>query len=75
MSNMSYCRFENTSRDMIDCLNTLGDAIDTGLSFEEFFEDLSEDEQWAIKRLVTTCSEFIEYVNIMKAHTTGEDYV
>ena len=44
-------------------------------SFEEFFEDLSEDEQWAIKRLVTTCSEFIEYVNIMKAHTTGEDYV
>ena len=39
MSNMSYCRFENTSKDMQDCLN----AIESG--DYEAIEDLNEHEQ------------------------------
>lgn len=26
MGNMSYCRYENTARDMMDCINALCDA-------------------------------------------------
>lgn len=43
MSNMSYCRFENTVDDMRDCLNALTDAVESGLSFDQFLESLSSD--------------------------------
>ena len=36
MPNMSYCRYENTSRDMQDVVDTLFDCdIDQNLSFSE----------------------------------------
>ena len=34
MANMSYCRFENTYRDLMDCLNALQNGAD-GLSDRE----------------------------------------
>ena len=39
MSNMSYCRFENTLRDYEDCLTALknGDASNSKLSQEEIY--------------------------------------
>ena len=43
MSNMSYCRFENTSRDLQDCLN----AIYNGET-----EDLSSYEQRGLKQIL-----------------------
>jgi hypothetical protein len=30
MSNMSYCRFENTYNDLIDCEEHIGDALESG---------------------------------------------
>lgn len=45
MSNMSYCRFQNTLGDLQDC----NDNMDDG--------EMSEDEQIARMRLVQLCME------------------
>jgi hypothetical protein len=50
MSNMSYCRFENTASDLSDCLDAIGDT-----------HDLSEYEWDARKRLIALCHRIIEY--------------
>uniref|UniRef100_A0A6M3LNQ8 HEPN domain-containing protein n=1 Tax=viral metagenome TaxID=1070528 RepID=A0A6M3LNQ8_9ZZZZ len=49
MGNMSYCRFENTYRDLKDCW----DYFETG-------EELSESETLARKALVRLCKEIAE---------------
>lgn len=46
MSNMSYCRFQNTLHDLRDCAEHLGDK-------------LGEDEAYARKRLVLVCTEIL----------------
>jgi hypothetical protein len=48
MGNMSYCRFENTSHDLVDCFNNLDE---TGLS---------EYEESARRNLIATCIDIIE---------------
>lgn len=48
MSNMSYCRFENTYRDMIDCNEHLWD------------EGLSSDEDNNRKWFIELCREVAE---------------
>lgn len=49
MSNMSYCRFENTLRDLEDCSEHLDD------------ENLSKYEQRARERLIELCREIGEH--------------
>ena len=46
MGNMSYCRFENTSRDLRDCL----DAIEN-----EEIDDLSSYEKDGLESLLEYC--------------------
>ena len=46
MGNMSYCRFENTSRDLRDCL----DAIEN-----EEIDDLSSYEKDGLESLLDYC--------------------
>lgn len=43
MSNMSYCMFENTSKDMVQCINAMQDWIESGGTFRDFYESLSSD--------------------------------
>ena len=50
MSNMSYCRFQNTLRDLKDCLDALCD-IDGNLS------ELSTEEARAADSLILVCEE------------------
>ncbi len=51
MSNMSYCRFENTSRDFEDCLEALEN---------EGFDSLSENEKHYAKKLLRLSKQFAE---------------
>lgn len=51
MSNMSYCRFQNTVPDMQDCLDALRDA---------FKGDVSKEELKEAKRLRALCLKFID---------------
>jgi hypothetical protein len=47
---MSYCRFQNTLRNLDDCEQALADGIDR----------LSEDERRAALDLIQKCQEIIE---------------
>ena len=51
MSNMSYCRFENTASDLRDCKN----AIDN-----QEINDMSSYEQTAFVDLILLCKEISE---------------
>jgi len=61
MANMSYCRFENTSRDMQDCI----EAIEEAGGIKEYIEiqEPSEYELAGIKRFVELCNEFSNNYN------------
>jgi len=50
MGSMSYCRFRNTSSDLIDCREHL------------FDEDLGEEEEEAKRDLIKTCRDIIDDV-------------
>lgn len=52
MANMSYCRFENTSNDLADCVNALKNE---GLNSLE-----SSYEKNGAKRIYELCKEYIE---------------
>jgi len=57
MSNMSYCRFENTANALQDCV----DAIDTMLQNNgknEYGETLSEYEQRGFEDLIEICNAY-----------------
>lgn len=62
MSNMSYCRFENTSNDMSDCLDALREAVEEDEQTpSQFAAGLgSEHERRAYDRLVSMCRAFVE---------------
>ena len=51
MGNMSYCRFENTSNDLEDCLEAMG-----GFDFDRK-ELSSEQEKQGYDRLIELCIE------------------
>jgi hypothetical protein len=60
MSNMGYCRFRNTLEDLMDCE-------------ERLFDDLSEDEAKARKRLVKLCQTIAEDAEEIMALDDEED--
>ena len=47
MANMSYCRFQNTLVDLVDCL-------------ENIDEEVSKHEERARNELIATCVEILE---------------
>ena len=54
MSNMSYCRFENTSNDLSDCVNAMEEA-------ETLAEmDLNQYEARAMKYMARLAQEFLD---------------
>jgi len=57
MSNMSYCRFQNTDMDLADCQRAL-----KGLANGEETK-LSRDELAAAKRMAVRCLEIIEFLD------------
>lgn len=63
MSNMSYCRFENTSLDLADC----NEALESLLNCEGG-SSLSEHELNAAVRLFGLCKDFLSKI---EDHLTG----
>lgn len=56
MPNMSYCRFENTFKDLEDCYDALQEAEDlTSLIIES-----NQYERQYIKKLIRLCTEISE---------------
>ena len=54
MSNMSYCRFQNTSMDLRDCVDAMQEAYD----LPEM--DLSREELQSLKWMRELCERFLE---------------
>ena len=55
MSNMSYCRFENTAADLQDCLEAIEDREINDLG--------SQYEVDALEELLRLCEEVVSYKN------------
>lgn len=55
MANMSYCRFENTYRDLLDCFDHLTDPV-------------SETERNYRRRLVETCADILRELGVDVPH-------
>jgi len=53
--NMSYCRFQNTSQDLQDCLDKLEEC-----GYKKTYETSSEYEQRALKEMRRMCEEFLD---------------
>jgi len=49
MANMGYCRFQNTEKDLRDCLDSILDG-----------DELSEEEEEAKNSLVDICQEILD---------------
>ena len=56
MANMSYCRFENTYSDLLDCKQALDDVVYDG-------EEISEREMRYAKKMRELCEEFLDIFN------------
>ena len=56
MANMSYCRWENTGKDMQDCV----DAVSEIDNIREWFKDLDQYEQEGVKRAIMNAELLLE---------------
>tara|TARA_X000001036_G_C20582212_1_gene767226 strand:- start:7 stop:198 length:192 start_codon:yes stop_codon:yes gene_type:complete len=63
MGNMSYCRFENTAKDLRDCL----DAIENGAHTE----DLSSYETSGLRDLIDYCEAILQYKEEINEETNN----
>ncbi len=66
MPNMSYCQFENTARDLQQCMRTLNDALEEGTTFAEFIRQMSPEELQAFKGMRQQCEQFVELHEAME---------
>jgi len=66
MSNMSYCRFQNTLGDLEDCLEALRD-LDGDVS------DLSHDEANAAETMMTVAEELAAYATTVRETAAARD--
>ena len=57
MANMSYCRFQNTSLDLKDCVEVLQEELD---NLDGWDLKQREDEFVAAKRMVSLCKRYVE---------------
>lgn len=55
MSNMSYCRFQNTLHDLVDCEQAIEDLLAGD-------EELSNEELAAAKQLVESCFNIVSMI-------------
>lgn len=72
MSNMSYCRFQNTAGDLDDCQEALENLLHGEPGNERDGVALSRDEERAAKRLLMTALALVELVAETQARKIEE---
>lgn len=58
MGNMSYCRFENTQRDMADCVSAISD--EGGVEEYVRSQHPSSHELYAMKQMLAVSQELVD---------------
>ena len=61
MANMSYCRFENTYKDLLDCSNNMNNIT-------------SERERDYMQRLVDVCKDIIDEYELVKMSEEDDEW-
>lgn len=61
MANMSYCRFENTSKDLADCAQHMGDELENDYEIN------------ARRHLLDLCKEILEDVGCIVDTSKSEE--
>jgi hypothetical protein len=73
MSNMSYCRFENTKKDLDDCQDAIDNLVAAPLCQDgEEAEPLSDREEFSAKYLLKTCLALVEQVAEAQGRDLGD---
>lgn len=68
MSNMSYCRFQNTKNDLEDCVNVL-------MGESEHYQNvnkLSREEKRAYENMKELCEQFLSYCDEFETRELNE---
>lgn len=61
MANMSYCQFENTHGDLLQCYRTMKEAVEEGQDLSKFMKGLSsDDERYAFADMQSLCQMMAE---------------
>ena len=61
MANMSYCRFQNTYKDLLDCYENLNNVK-------------SESEKLYMQRLVDVCKDIIDEYELVKMSEEDDEW-
>jgi len=69
MSNMSYCRFQNTLHDLRDCAAALEDLFNSDVE-----HPLSREELAAAKALVSKCADIVATVSDQQSLDVNETH-
>ena len=69
MSNMSYCRWHNTSRDMSDCVNSIED-MEYG---ENTFDEMADYEQSGVLSCARVAVQMLEQLPLEILAAAGVD--
>lgn len=64
MSNMSYCRFENTASDLADCLYAMEEALEDGETLSEMVSD-NKYELAGLSQLRGQAEKFLELYDML----------
>jgi len=67
MGNMSYCRYENTSKDMVDVVNSLYDS--------DCSEDLSSYEVQGLKKILELSKDIVDMEDKINNILENQEYV
>ena len=74
MSNMSYCRFENTCNDVVDCCSELEEVLEKGTSYDEYHAGLSsKHERSAFVQMHDECRRFMELYKKLQNVKTSDN--
>ena len=59
MANMSYCMFENTYDDLVQCYEAMAEAFNEG-SLREFLSNMTMEERQAFRRMRSLVNDMVE---------------
>ena len=66
MANMSYCRFENTYNDMVDCYNAMMEMS------TERYNQMREEEQFYLWEMIRLAKDIVRQEPYMKIYLEEE---
>jgi hypothetical protein len=75
MSNMHYCRFQNTARDLQDCLDDIDASFENDdIEITQYVHELSDDERHAFNRLVSRARRLIDLANDIEQDVSKAEF-